>query len=157
MGDMNYTCAAAIGAVSGLRSLSGPAILAEAANRNLVKLGNTPLAWLGTGSAARTSAILAVGELIADKLPFIPSRTKAGPLAVRAISGAMCGYAVCGKGQSKTAHWMSALVGASAALAAAWAGNAYRRHVHLPPILAALAEDAVAVGSGALVVSAIGR
>jgi uncharacterized membrane protein len=145
---MNYGCSAAIGAVSGLRSMSGPAIISEAASRNIVKLRRTPLAWLGSDRAARTSALLAVGELIADKLPFMPDRTQPASLAFRALAGALSGYAICGKKKSP----MAAFVGGAAALAAAYAGIQYRKRVHLPPVAAALIEDAVAIGAGALAV-----
>lgn len=154
---MNYACAAGIGAVSGLRSMSGPAIVSEAASRNLVDLRNSPLSWLSSDRSARASAILAVGELIADKLPGMPNRTDAPALIFRAVSGAVCGYAVCGRGRSKHQAWMSAFVGATAAVATAWAGFEYRRRVKLPAFVAAIAEDAVAIGTGAAVISAIGR
>ena len=71
---MSYAAAAAMGALSGLRSMLGPAIVSEAANRKIVRLRRTPLAWLASNRAARTCELLAVGELIADKLPFIPNR-----------------------------------------------------------------------------------
>jgi uncharacterized membrane protein len=155
--DMNYVCAAGIGAVSGLRSLAGPAIISEAANRKVLDLRRGPFAWLGSGNASRSAALLAVGELIADKLPFTPDRTNPPSLVFRAISGAVCGYAICGRGRSRQQKWMSAVVGASAALASSWAGLEYRRRVKLPPLLAAVVEDAVAVGAGAAVVAAIGH
>jgi uncharacterized membrane protein len=154
---MNLACAAGIGAVSGLRSMAGPAIVSEAASHNRVRVGKTPLAWLASDSAATTSALLAVGELIADKLPFIPNRTEPASLALRAASGALCGYAICVKQGPGKRAWMAAAVGAMAAVAAAYAGFEYRRRVKLPPIVAALVEDAVAIGAGSIVISAIGR
>ena len=38
--------------------------------------------------------LLAIGELIADKMAFIPSRIQAGPLAARFVLGALCGSAL---------------------------------------------------------------
>src|SRR5947209_19891065 len=98
---MNLAYAAGIGAVSGLRSMSGPAIVAEAASRNIVRLKKTPLAWLASDRAARISAVLAVGEMVADKLPIIPDRIKPPSLAWRAAAGAFSAYAICGKGRSR--------------------------------------------------------
>jgi uncharacterized membrane protein len=154
---MNYASAATIGAVSGLRSMAGPAIVSEAANRKLVDLHGGPLAWLSSDHASRASAVLALGELIADKLPSTPDRTAPPSLIFRALSGAVCGYAICGPRTSKHDKWMAAVVGAGAALAASWIGLEYRRRVKLPPIVAALLEDAVAMGSGAAVIATIGH
>src|SRR6202451_2103422 len=75
---MNYGREAAIGAVCGLRTFTGPAILAGPANRDILVL-------------------LALGELIADKLPFMPNRTSAPGLAARFIAGAICGMAIAGR------------------------------------------------------------
>src|SRR5690242_4264348 len=91
---MNYACAATIGAVSGLRSMTGPAIIATAARARDLKLDGTALAWFGSPKAAPVVTALAVGEMIADKLPFMPDRTRPGSLAGRATMGAICGYAV---------------------------------------------------------------
>jgi len=154
---MNYACAAGIGAVSGLRSMAGPALVAEAAGSKRINLKGTPLAWLGTRNTMGTSALLALGELVADKLPFTPSRLEAAPLIFRAVSGAVCGYAVCSRNRTKQEKWGSAIVGASAALAAAWAGYTFRKNSKLPKLVAALAEDAVAMGTGAAVVSFVGQ
>jgi uncharacterized membrane protein len=154
---MNYICAAGIGAVSGLRSMSGPALVAEAAGSHRIDLRGTPLAWLGSGHALRTSAVLAVGELIADKIPSAPSRLNPASMIVRALSGAACAYALCGRERSNREKWGSAVVGATAAVAATWAGSAFRKNTKLPKIAAALAEDAVAMATGAAVVTLIGQ
>jgi uncharacterized membrane protein len=151
---MNYTCQAAIGAVSGLRSLAGTAIIAEAANRRLIKLKRTPFDWLGSEGVARTSQILAVGEIIADKLPFAPNRTITPSLILRFVTGAICGMAVAGRHKGKE-RLISGLVGGGAAIAASYAGYQYRKHVKLPGVAAALIEDAVAVGAGAAVVASL--
>jgi uncharacterized membrane protein len=154
---MNYARAAAIGAVTGLRSMTGPALVAEAANAKSLKLRNTPVGWLGSDNAARTTAILAVGEMIADKIPGMPNRTDAPALAFRALAGAVCGYSIAGRVASNQERWISAAVGAGAALAAAWIGVQYRKRVGLPPVMAALAEDAVALWAGSAAIASIGR
>jgi uncharacterized membrane protein len=137
--------------------MGGPAIVSEAANRHIVDLDHTPLAWLGSGHAARTSAILALGELVADKLPSTPNRTIPPSLAIRALSGAICGYAVCGQNHSKSEKWIAAGVGAAAALAASWLGFQYRKHVPLPAFIAAITEDAFTFAAGSAVINTIGR
>jgi uncharacterized membrane protein len=149
---MNFACEAAMGAVSGLRTFTGPAIISGAAHRNILKLKGTPLAWLTSARATRISTILAAGELVADKLPFIPSRTEAPSLAGRFLAGAVCGVAMAGKRKRKELV-MGAIVGGAAAIAAAWAGHQYRKRVKLPPFVAALLEDGLAIGAGTAVVS----
>jgi len=132
---MNYACEAAMGAVCGLRTFTGPAIVAGPAHRNVLVL-------------------LAAGELIADKLPFMPNRTDPPSLAARFISGAICGMAVAGR-RKRGERILSGIVGGTAALAAAYAGLQYRRHVKLRPLPAALLEDAIAVGAGTAVVASL--
>ena len=124
-----------MGAVCGLRTFTGPAIVAGPAHRNVLVL-------------------LAAGELIADKLPFMPNRTDPPSLAARFISGAICGMAVAGR-RKRGERILSGIVGGTAALAAAYAGLQYRRHVKLPSLPAALLEDAVAVGAGTAIVSTL--
>jgi uncharacterized membrane protein len=153
---MNYTCEAVIGAVSGLRSFTGPAMVSEAARRNILKLDGTPLSWLASSRSAKTSIALAVGELIADKLPFMPNRTDPPSLVTRFISGAICGAAVAGR-RSRNEKLLSALVGGTAAVAAAYAGLQYRKHVKLPALAAALLEDVVAVSAGTAVIARVCR
>src|SRR5579871_5223273 len=91
---MEYGCEAAMGAVCGLRAFMGPALTAGAANRKVLNLKKTPLEWLSTDQTATTMVLLAAGELIADKLPFMPSRTRTPSLAARFLSGALCAFAI---------------------------------------------------------------
>jgi uncharacterized membrane protein len=149
---MNYACAAAIGAVSGLRSMTGPAIIVTAVRAKRLKVKRTPLAWLGSSKAMPIASALAIGEMIADKLPFIPARVKPGPLAGRAVAGAICGYAVFRARGGNRQAVRGALIGSAAALAAAWVGYQYRRKSPFPALASALIEDVVAAGAGALVI-----
>jgi len=138
---MNYVGPAAIGALSGLRSLSAPAVLAKN---------------MGGEKAERIASVLALSEMVLDKLPFVPDRTKPPSLAFRALSGAICGYVIAGRRRSSTQRWMSAFVGGTAAIAASYAGLQFRKSVQLPKIVAALAEDAIVVGAGAVIRYEIG-
>lgn len=141
-----------MGAVCGLRTFTGPAIIAGAANRNALKLKRTPLAWLASDRAVGTATLLAAGELIADKLPFMPNRTDVPGLAARFIAGAICGMAIAGR-RKPSERILSGIVGGTAAIAAAYAGYQYRKRVKLPPLAAALLEDAIAVGAGNAIVA----
>jgi uncharacterized membrane protein len=94
-----------------------------------------------------------VGELVADKLPFIPPRIQAGPLGIRIIFGAMCGAAVCISAGGSLI--LGAVLGGIGGVAGAFAGYNYRRQFssRLPDLPLALLEDLVAVGGGLLLVS----
>jgi uncharacterized membrane protein len=151
---MNFACEATMGAVSGLRAFTGPAIISEAARHKWLKLKRTPLAWLATDRAARISTILAVSELVADKLPFMPDRTEGPSLASRFLAGAICGVAIARR-RKRTELAIGALVGGSAAIVAAYAGYQYRKSVKLRPVAAALIEDGVAIGLGSAAVAAV--
>lgn len=149
---MNYACEAAMGAVSGLRSFTGPAIVAKAANSKVLSLEKTPFEFLASDNAAKVSILLAVGELILDKLPFTPNRTKVPSLIGRFFAGALAGAAVAHK-RKRNDMIMGAVVGGAAAIAAAYAGYQYRKHVRLPSVVSGLLEDTVAVAAGTAIVS----
>ena len=80
-----------IGCVCGLRSMTAPAVVAWEAHLGWLHLQASQLAFFTNRISLIIFSVFAIGELIADKLPFIPARTEAGPLAVRVIFGAMCG------------------------------------------------------------------
>ena len=72
-----YLLCILIGGVSGLRSLTGIAIVAIVAQRGWPHLGWLHLGGTGLGFLAKPVAmyifvLLAIGELIADKLPVVP-------------------------------------------------------------------------------------
>src|ERR1700694_4403892 len=92
----SYTPALAvgIGAVAGLRALTAAAVLAWAAKSRMIRLGRLPFATIISATASKRITDFAVSELIADKLPFTPSRLNAAPLASRIVSGAICGATI---------------------------------------------------------------
>jgi len=140
--------AAGIGAVAGLRSMAAPALVSQAARTGSIDLSSGPFAFLGTQQAADIATGIALAELIADKLPGTPDRIAPVSLAARAVSGAMVGAAVYSA--RKRDPGPGALVGALAAVGAAFLGYALRRTLtrdaKIPGFLIALAEDAVAIG-----------
>ena len=100
--------------------------------------------------------IMAGGELIGDKTNFIPNRTDPGPLAFRAISGSVCGAALC-TAENKSAC-PGAIVGGLAAVLSAHVFFLLRRRLNeetsIPDTVIALAEDSVALGVGSFVLRA---
>jgi uncharacterized membrane protein len=113
------------------------------------------LAWVANKISLVVFSLLAIGELIADKLPFIPGRTQPGPLGARIIFGALCAAALCFSGGASLL--LGAILGGVGGIAGAFAGYNYRRWLSrgakLPDLLIALLEDLVAVGGGLLLVS----
>lgn len=142
--------AAGLGAISGLRSMSGPALASRAAARGRLPLEGTTLAFLGSSRVSKTLVVMAVGELVGDKLPFTPSRTALPSLLGRAASGALVGAALFASDGRRAVT--GAAVGSSAAVAAAFAGESLRtlagEKTGLSDPVVALAEDAVVLFGG---------
>jgi len=97
---------------------------------------------------------LAVGEIIADKTPYVPNRTAPASLAWRIASGALVGGALCASKHKPAAIGM--LAGGLGALAATYGAFHLRHRIAegMSDKLVAVAEDAIAVGGGALLIRA---
>src|SRR5579864_2655394 len=91
-----YVLAFLIGVIAGLRSLTAPALVSWAARLGWLKLENTWLAFLAYAAAPYILSVLAIVELIADKLPKTPSRKAPPGFAARLVTGALCGAAFGG-------------------------------------------------------------
>ena len=140
-----------IGVIAGLRSMTAPAAVSWAARLGWLHLDNTWLAFLGFQFTPYIITVMAIGELIADKLPKTPSRKTVGPFGFRIVSGALCGAAI-GGGQIG-----GAIAGALGAVVGTMGGYEFRMRLvratggrDLP---IALLEDVIAVGGAALIVS----
>ena len=101
--------------------------------------------------------LLAMIELVVDKLPNTPARTAPVGLTARIVLGGASGLAL------GTAVGASVLLAGAIASIGAVAGafGGYRiRHAmvlkaHLPDLVVAIAEDAIAIAGGLLIVSHI--
>lgn len=124
------TLALGIGAVSGARSMLGPAMTATSA------------------SAKAIGSLAAAGEMAADKAPGIGARTDTLPLSGRIASGAYAAAAIARPG----GRLRAAAVGAAGALAATFALYHARRfateRLRVPNAVAGVVEDVLAVGLG---------
>jgi uncharacterized membrane protein len=145
-----------IGVVAGLRAMTAPAAVSWAAHLGLLPLQGTPLAWLGYAFTPYIFTVLALGELINDKLPKTPSRTVPPQFIARVISGSLVGAAVGAAGQSLI---LGLIAGAIGAVAGTLGGAALRSKLaglfgkDLP---AALLEDAIAIILSIVVVTRLG-
>jgi uncharacterized membrane protein len=133
-----------LGAISGLRALSGPAFVSRAASRGDLNLDGTFLAFLSSPRLSKALVLMELGELVGDKLPATPSRTSLPPLLGRAASGALVGAAVfVSEGRRATT---GVALGSTAAVVAAFAGEWIRalavEKTGFPDPAVALAEDA---------------
>jgi len=125
-GRPHIRSAALLGLAAGLRAFSAPAALV---------LRERPL-----NRARRVVLAAAAGELIADKLPSMPSRLKRRGLTGRILSSAFAGHSVAGRAGAAT--------GAASALTSAVAGHRVRAAVSSP--LGAFVEDWLAIGLATL-------
>jgi uncharacterized membrane protein len=143
-----------IGAVTGLRSMTAPAAVSWAARVGWLHLENTWLAFLGYAATPYIWTVLALGELVADKLPKTPSRKSPGPFIARIVLGAMCGAAL---GVASESLIGGLLAGALGAVAGTLGGYEFRarlvKAIGGKDLPIALLEDAIAIGGAILIVS----
>jgi len=135
--------------------MTAPAVVSWAARLKWINLEPTWMAFMGYAAAPYIWSVLAVGELVADKLPKTPSRKTPGPFALRIISGAFCGAALSAAGNQSMAG--GALLGALGAAVGTLGGYALRTRsvqaLQVPDFVVALCEDVIAVGGGFFLVS----
>jgi uncharacterized membrane protein len=118
-------------------------------------LHSTSLAFLGANWFTYTITVLALGELAADKLPFVPSRISPAPLVFRLVTGGLSGAAVFVSARQPFA--LGTILGALGALLGAFEGYHLRRKLTkqkgFSDLPIALAEDAIAIGGALLLAS----
>lgn len=130
-----------LGLVSGLRSMLGVAAVCWAARLGILHLEGTSLAFMSYPATCYIFTALAVGELIADKLPFIPSRKSPGPFIGRIAMGALAGATI---GASIHSTIGCAILGAVGAVAGTMGGSVVRKQLAMlsgRDLPAALIED----------------
>ena len=142
-----------IGVFAGLRSLTPPAVVAWAAHAGWLHLPGS-LAWVGSTPAVVIFGLLALLELVGDKLPSTPARTALPPLIARCVTGAFAGACVAAAGGGSAA--IGAALGLAGGLVGTFAG--YQARLRLSqaigaPFVAAVIEDAVTILGAFWVVS----
>lgn len=143
---------AGFGALTGIRSMSGLALIGRG-----LREGSRPAGRIGRADRVLTSKVtvtlltaLAAGEVVADKLPFMPSRTDAAPLFGRAVLGALVGsLAGAYYGDSRI---VGACVGGLSAVGSAFLFTRLRKRLDaqtgLPDWAMGGLEDAVVISGG---------
>ncbi|MDH5832754.1 DUF4126 family protein [Luteimonas kalidii] len=153
---MIFLVALLLGMVSGLRAMLPLAAVAWATRAGWLDFGDSWLALLGNAWAPWILTLLALGELVADKLPSTPSRTVPVQFGARLVVGAAAGALLAlGTG----APWIGGLAaGLAGAIGGTLAGRALRARLasafgrDLP---AALLEDATAIAAAWLLLRAV--
>jgi uncharacterized membrane protein len=114
-----------LGLTTGLRSMTPMAVICWFAYLGYLPVDGTWAWWTARLWAAVIITVLAVAELVVDKLPRCPNRTSPGPLLWRLILGGMAGSiaatAMAGPGVE------GVLLGILGALLGAFAGFMIRR------------------------------
>ncbi|MFN2622935.1 MAG: DUF4126 family protein [Chthoniobacterales bacterium] len=150
-----FALAVGIGVVAGLRSLMAPAAVAWAAHLGWLHLQGTSLGFMGSKIVVVIFSLLAIGELIGDKLPRVPKRTAVAPLLARIVTGGLSGACLCASVNQSLG--IGAALGAVGAIIGAFGG--YRTRKRLGPLLSArdfviaLLEDIVAISLAMFFVS----
>ena len=142
--------------VAGSRTFTPLAVVSWAARLQWLNLSGTPLAFLGHLVAPLILTVLAIAELVVDKLPNTPSRKAARGFSARVVSGALCGAAL---GLPAGGAWGGLAAGAIGAVAGTFGFSEFRARLakvfggrDLP---AALLEDACAITAALLIMAAM--
>jgi uncharacterized membrane protein len=154
-----FLLAGAMGVVAGLRTFTPLAATSWATHTGRLAFHIPRLAFVGSTAALCISIVLAVAELITDKLPSTPNRTSAFPLTARMFAGAICGALFCLSAGAAVAAGTTAgaLAGALGAIVGAFAGFEIRRRaglaLRIPDAALGFLEDVIAVGGALLIVT----
>jgi uncharacterized membrane protein len=143
-----------IGLLAGLRSLTPVAATAWAARQGWLRIPHS-LAFIGSTTTAVIFTVLALFELVADKLPSTPSRTSPPGLMARILTGSFTGACLAtAGGQGAT---LGAALGGVGGLIGCFGGHAVRLRLvtalRVPDVIVAVGEDIVTIGGSLWVVS----
>jgi uncharacterized membrane protein len=116
-----------LGFATGLRTFTPLALLCWYARLGYLPTDGTWASWTGRLGVALAVTVLAVGELIGDKLPKTPNRTDAAPLIARVGAGGLCG-AICATAMSGPGL-EGLLLGVVGTVVGAFSGFMVRREV----------------------------
>jgi uncharacterized membrane protein len=142
-----------LGALCGLRTFTPLAVFTIAVHHHHERLTGTPFSFLTTMPAHIIIVLLAIGELILDKLPNTPSRLAPPGLIGRALLGAVTAVAFAFAHQRSIA--IPLVLGIIGALLGSFLGHRFRtglvRALKSPDWPVALLEDAICIGGSFLI------
>ena len=143
-----------IGLFAGLRSLTPPAAVAWAVHLGWLKLAR-PLSLIGSLPAVIILSLLAIIEVMVDKLPNTPNRTAPVGLIARIVTGGFTGACISlGGGRSA---YVGAALGVIGGIVGCFGGYEIRTRLvnslRQPDFNIALLEDLIAIGGSLFIVS----
>ena len=134
-----------LGVVCGLRSMVGLAAASWAANLQQIPLEGTWLSFLGFRFTPYITSLMAIGEVINDKLPKTPSRLVPSQFGGRVAMGALSGSAI-GLSQGHLIFGaLSGIIGSVVGTLAGAKARAFAAKLFGRDLPAALLEDFLAV------------
>lgn len=153
MSEQNNTLAlvAGIGVLAGMRSMSAPALVSrQIARRRSAAGSGPPDRFLASPRVASALTVLAAGEMVFDKTPWVPRRTKLPSVFGRALWGALSGVLIAGRRGSS--RLLGGLVGSAAAVGSTFLSYNLRteagRLSNLPDPILGLVEDGIVYTAG---------
>ncbi len=144
-----------IGVIAGLRAMMAPTIVSWGAGLGWFSLAGSSLNFMSYPATRYILSLLALGELVNDKLPKTPSRTVPPQFIARIVTGAFSGAVL---GASRDSLVGGLVAGAIGAVAGTLGGSAARTSLarmagkDLP---IAILEDAVAILGALFIVSRV--
>ncbi len=137
-----------LGGLTGLRTMTPMALLCWFAYAGHMEIRHSWAFWAAQPVTVIVFAVLAVGELIGDKLPQTPNRTAPFPLLARIGFGGLVGAIAATSLHGAAIEGI--ILGAISALAGAFLGFHLRQHLvknrQFKDLLVALVEDGLTIG-----------
>ena len=135
-----------IGTASGLRALIGLTVVSWAARFSILPLDHTWLAFLGYAFTPYILTLMAIGEMVNDKLPKTPSRLAPPGFITRIVMGGLCGLAIGLSRDGMIVGFVAGIIGAVAGTFGGAKARGLLARTFGRDLPAALLEDAVAIG-----------
>lgn len=138
--------------------MMAPAVLSHKLSHTMpASEPHSPVEYAANPTTATVLKVLAVGELIGDKMPGVPNRTDMPGLGFRMLSGGTCG-ALLNEAEGKLVV-QGAVAGGFGAVVGSFLFMRLRLWIDdelgLPDPVVALAEDALTIAAGWLIVDSI--
>jgi uncharacterized membrane protein len=146
-----------LGAVTGLRTMTPMAVLCWFAYAGYLPVDGTWAFWTAKLVTAVVFTVLAVGELVGDKLPNTPNRIAPVPLIARLVFGGLVGSIVAAGMDGPGIEGV--ILGVLGALVGTYGGFLIRREIvqrmGCKDWYVALVEDVIAVGCAVLAMGVV--
>ncbi len=144
-----------LGIACGLRAMIGLAAISWAATTQQLPLQGTWLSFLGSRFAPYITSLLALGEMINDKLPKTPSRLVPPQFGARLVMGALTGTAIGLAHGQLLIGILAGIVGALVGTLAGSKARAFAAGLFGRDLPAALLEDVIAIALAAVAILAL--